>query len=100
MVTMTTEEQPPAPRVLACDMESSCPDPVSHIDEKGFLYCKRHGKLRGLSMYCRGLRRWELRELEAGRAISYQPITLTEHQRRKAGALTLPPPTQEGPQPA
>ena len=31
---------------LMCDMERGCALPVTHIDEKGFVYCQSHGHQR------------------------------------------------------
>lgn len=59
---------------LHCDMSRECAGRVTHIDEKGFVYCSEHGPQRRLSgRRCRKLRAWELAELRAGRAIRYTP---------------------------
>lgn len=69
---------------LKCDMEKNCGEPVTHIDEKGFVYCKEHGQTRRNYCYCRALRGWELTVLRSGKPLpSYEPITLTEYQHRQ-----------------
>lgn len=54
---------------LKCDMTKECPEEVTHIDEKGFLYCARHGYQRKNVMRCRKLRPAELK-----RILENQPI--------------------------
>lgn len=48
----------------------SCGVPVTHIDEKGFVYCEYHGLLRrACGVLCRKLRGHELKRLEAGKPL-------------------------------
>jgi hypothetical protein len=64
--------------ILVCDMEAGCAAPVTHLDEKGFVYCKPHGIYRrGGGYRCRALSGRELRQLTAG-----EP--LREYRRREA----------------
>lgn len=51
---------------LACDMRRECQSPVTHIDEKGFIYCSDHGRQRQYSMRCRKLMPNELNRLGQG----------------------------------
>jgi hypothetical protein len=52
------------PKRLACSMTDACAEPVSHIDDKGFTYCARHGAQRRLYRRCRKLRAHELTRLK------------------------------------
>lgn len=47
-------------RPLKCDMTKECGEPITHLDERGFIYCARHGKQRQMSMRCRKLNEKEL----------------------------------------
>ena len=57
---------------LQCDGRKDCPDIVTHIDEKGFIYCAKHGVDRrgypgGIyNRRCRKLRPHEVRRLQRG----------------------------------
>jgi hypothetical protein len=51
---------------LACDMEKDCAAPVTHVDEKGYVYCAPHGVERKAYRRCRKLRPYELRSLRTG----------------------------------
>lgn len=33
--------------VLTCDMRADCRKPVTHIDDKGYVYCAEHGPQAG-----------------------------------------------------
>jgi len=78
MATYTTTEV----RALTCDMETDCLAPVTHIDNRGFTYCKRHGVMRQYDVPCRQLRAWEKRELERNGSIYYDTAyTFKEHLR-------------------
>jgi hypothetical protein len=57
-------------RDLHCDMKEDCDQPVTHIDEKGWVYCEQHGKSRKQSMRCRKLTQQELKKLEKGEPLS------------------------------
>lgn len=52
---------------LKCDMAFECPHPVTHLDEKGYVYCTEHGKVRKYSHRCRKLKSQEIKQLAAGR---------------------------------
>lgn len=57
-------------RVLKCDMRDQCTEPITHIDEKGFIYCRHHGIARRESGYrCRQLRGFELNRIKAGNPV-------------------------------
>lgn len=61
---------------LKCDMAFSCPNEVTHIGAKGYIYCKGHGEDRrraGIER-TRMLRPWELEWLRHGLQLpSYRP---------------------------
>lgn len=62
--------------IATCDWSTDCNAPVSHLDEKGFVYCTEHGIGRRLysGRRCRKLRPWELKMVHAGKALpSYTP---------------------------
>lgn len=57
---------------LHCDMTEDCPDPVTMIDDHGFIYCTDHGMDRRIWRYaCRKLRPHELRRLERGEQVAH-----------------------------
>lgn len=60
-----------APRVLKCDMLVACKAPVTHVDNKGYVYCASHGEHRKLSVPCRALRPNEITKLTNGQTIKY-----------------------------
>lgn len=57
-------------RVLTCDMEKDCSEPVAMIDQAGFIYCHAHGLERRDWEPCRKLQGWELRRLEKGKPLT------------------------------
>lgn len=69
-------------KTLQCEMKRDCVQPVTHIEEKGFIYCKEHGvQRRYYGRRCRALRPWELAMLRQGLVLpSYEP-------RPKSGAI-------------
>lgn len=54
---------------ITCDMVRDCAAPVTHIDDKGYVYCTPHGEQRQSFRPCRKLRPHELRQLERGEPI-------------------------------
>jgi hypothetical protein len=58
--------------MLKCDMNKSCFRVVTHVDEKGFVYCYEHGRDR--RAYCRSrlLSGAEIKTLKAGGSIRYR----------------------------
>ncbi len=56
---------------LSCDMTVSCKAPVTHIDNKGYVYCTSHGKHRALSVPCRAMRPGEVTKIILGETIKY-----------------------------
>jgi hypothetical protein len=54
----------------ACEWEDSCPDPVTHLDQSGFVYCTRHGLIRRSYRPCRKLRPHEVNRLRRGELLS------------------------------
>ena len=59
-------------RELRCDMTTGCAAPVTHVDNRGFVYCATHGESRKSSTPCRKLSAAELRSLENGETIPYK----------------------------
>lgn len=53
-----------------CDMTKDCTEPVTHLDESGFVYCTKHGIQRRSWKRCRKLRPHELRRIERGQQIT------------------------------
>ncbi len=56
--------------ISTCDMTHSCPEPVTHMDRSGFLYCTAHGLQRRTYQPCRKLRPHELNRLQRGELIT------------------------------
>lgn len=63
-------------RILTCEMHKDCSQPVSMIEDKGYVYCAEHGvERRSYGRRCRKLRPWELRLLRTGEPLpSYRPL--------------------------
>lgn len=51
---------------LKCDMKRTCAEVVTHIDDKGYVYCRPHGIQRQSWRRCRLLKPSELKQLKAG----------------------------------
>lgn len=49
-----------------CDMEADCTAPITHLDDKGWVYCTPHGEQRQMSHRCRKLRPHELARINRG----------------------------------
>lgn len=63
-------------KAIDCAMRA-CPREVTHIGEKGYIYCSLHAKdrRRFVGERCRKMRVWELNLLRADKPLpSYQPI--------------------------
>lgn len=56
--------------IVTCDGRAGCADPVSMLDQAGFVYCTRHGMWRRTHEPCRKLRPAELRKLARGEQIA------------------------------
>jgi len=56
---------------LKCDMEKDCKETITHIDNKGFIYCQKHGEQRKVYCRCRKLKPSELKKLQSGMPIKY-----------------------------
>lgn len=73
-----------------CDMEKDCVKPVTHIGEKGYIYCADCAPRRIGWERCRKLRPWELKLLAEGKPIpSYEPISQAEALRRAAHKVQI-----------
>jgi hypothetical protein len=71
---------------LQCEMRAECTQPVSCIGEKGYLYCAACAAHRHDVERTRRLRPFEIRILEAGRALpSYAPLSKFETLARMPG---------------
>lgn len=57
---------------LKCDMREGCKNPVTHIGEKGYVYCASHAPDRRGYENTRKLRPAEIKKLEAGETIRYR----------------------------
>lgn len=57
-------------KTLTCEMSGNCTRPVTHIDEKGYIFCTEHGiERRGYGdyrIYCRKLRPHEINRIAHG----------------------------------
>jgi hypothetical protein len=56
--------------MLRCDMTRDCTAPISHIDCKGYIYCKPHGLDRKAYQRCRLLTPAEMKTLLRGEPIA------------------------------
>jgi hypothetical protein len=58
---------------LTCEWGKACPSDVTHVDEKGWIYCTPHGEQRQAGGWrrCRKLTSAEKATLEAGGTILY-----------------------------
>lgn len=59
-----------SPARLICDMVRECTDPITMIDNKGYIYCTRHGLARRGTQPCRKLRGREIRRLTASEPLA------------------------------
>lgn len=60
---------------LRCDMHRDCDKPVTHIDDKGWIYCERHGHERKGARPCRELSKTEIDMLVQKKPISFERRT-------------------------
>lgn len=64
-------------RVLECAGTNwgPCRGGITHLDEKGYVYCTGHGQYRREgSVKCRKLAAWELKRLQSGKPLRrYKP---------------------------
>lgn len=69
---------------LTCDMHQKCTMRITHIDDKGYIYCLRGADERRGTRPVRKLRTWELRLLQRGEQVpSYRPISQREYLAAK-----------------
>ena len=67
-----------------CEMYDDCQNPVTHIGEKGYVYCAEHVGCRKGWEHCRRMRGWEKARIAAGKPLmSYRPITQAESDARE-----------------
>jgi hypothetical protein len=55
---------------LRCDMTADCRQPVTYIDDNGYIYCTEHGQERQSWRRCRKLRPFELTRLKRGEQVT------------------------------
>jgi hypothetical protein len=56
--------------ILVCDMDRDCKAPITHIDAKGYIYCRKHGVQRKASgVRCRQMTPAELKAIHSGDAL-------------------------------
>jgi hypothetical protein len=63
--------------MATCEMGRGCTNTVTHIGEKGYIYCADHAKDRRhyVGEHCRKMRPWELKLIATGKPLpSYTPI--------------------------
>lgn len=60
----------PTTKKPRCDMEKDCLEPVTHLDQKGYVYCTEHGLDRRRFRPCRKLRTHEINKLNRGEQIN------------------------------
>lgn len=65
------EQLDAAPCKLKCAMLESCTRLVTHIDDKGYVYCTSHGEQRKAVRRCRALRSNEVSKLLNNQPIKY-----------------------------
>jgi hypothetical protein len=56
-------------KIVRCEMDHHCNEPVTHLDNKGFVYCAKHGVARRSFTPCRKLLASEIRKLQRGEAL-------------------------------
>jgi hypothetical protein len=66
IATVTKDKQAREP---VCDMTADCNEPITHLDDKGFIYCTNHGVSRRYSRPCRKLRPSELNNIKRGEQV-------------------------------
>lgn len=92
---MSEQTSPSAGKALKCEMSHDCAAPVTHIEEKGFVYCAEHGvRRRNIGRRCRQLRPWELTLLRQSKPLmSYEPISkeLDAHMRQSSHSGSAKP---------
>lgn len=49
-----------------CDMEHDCAAPVTHLDDKGYVYCTEHAADRRGYRRVRKLRQYEINRINCG----------------------------------
>jgi len=70
---------------LQCDMDERCRNEVTHLGDKGFVYCSSCAPDRIGWERVRKLQGWEKRSLLAGEMlVSYRPISRTSALKRRA----------------
>lgn len=57
--------------MATCEMSQDCTQPVTHMGNKGYVYCKGHAVQRRQSGYerTRAMRPWEIRWVTAGKTL-------------------------------
>jgi hypothetical protein len=55
---------------LQCDMDRDCQGEITHLGQKGYVYCEKHGLQRRYYRPCRKLRPGEIKKLQRGEALA------------------------------
>lgn len=63
-------DKPTPNKPVTCQMNTSCADPVTHLDQNGFVYCTGHGIQQRAYRPCRKLRPHELSRLKRGEQVT------------------------------
>lgn len=56
---------------IHCDMTAECDQPITHLDDKGYVYCTTHGLQRRDYRPCRKLRPAEINKLQRGEQLDH-----------------------------
>lgn len=61
---------------VQCEMRANCPNEVTHIGSKGYVYCAACAPDRQGIERTRKMRPWELKLIQAGKPLpTYKPIS-------------------------
>lgn len=60
---------------VQCEMSNDCPAEVTHVEDKGYIYCTEHANdRRSWNPRVRKMRAWERRWIAAGKVLpTYRP---------------------------
>lgn len=80
-----------------CEMHEKCASPVTHLGEKGYIYCTKGAEERRGWERCRKMRAWELKWIAAGKALpSYKPGPEPTIEWKTLGATSQGAETADG----
>ena len=58
-----------------CEMFAGCTAPIAMISERGWVYCKSHGRLAAMGARARLMRPWEIKLIEEGHILPSYALT-------------------------